>query len=77
MLELSKLHMYHETQNLHSDLKKYFSHIMEFSNFPEDHLLHSLSHQSTLGFLKFEEIEPVRAFIGLKAKMCCFLTEKM
>ena len=65
-----------ETQNLHSDLKKHFKNIMDFSNFAEDHVLHDMTNKGWLGYLKFEDIHLVKCFIGLKSKMYSFLTEK-
>ena len=64
-----------ETSNLCSNLKTYFSEVIDFSNFPEVHPLHNLSHLDELGLLKFKTIDSVRTFIGLKAKTHCFLTE--
>lgn len=66
-----------ETSDLYRELKNNFSHIMDFSNFPEGHPLHDVSREGQLGLLKFETTEAVKAFVGLKAKMYCFQTENI
>ena len=49
---------------------------MDFSNFPEDHVLHDVGNKGSLGCLKFEHTDAVKCFISLKPKMYSILTEK-
>ena len=75
-IDTDSLYLNIESQNLYSDLKNHFCNVLDLSNFPEDHPLHSKENEGALGFLKFEEITPIFCFCGLKSKMYTFLTEK-
>ena len=68
-IDTNSLYLNIESQNLYSDLKNRFCNILDLSNFPEDHPLHSKENQDALGFLKFEEIDPIHCFCGLKSKI--------
>lgn len=65
-----------QTHDLYKDLKTHFSTILDLSNFPVGHPLHNTEREGVLGLLKFESVYPVKAFIGLRAKMYCLLSEE-
>ena len=68
--------IYHiRTQSLNDDLKR-LGHIMDFSDYPEDHPLHDKENKKKLGYLKDEmNGSRITKFIALKSKMYCLLTE--
>lgn len=67
--DTDSLYMNIKTKDIDADLKKHFSNIIDFSNYPEDHTLFNETHKNKLGYLKSEAIVPIHEFVGLKSKM--------
>lgn len=70
--DTDSLYMDIKTKDIYGDLKKNFSKIIDFSNYPEDHTLFNETHKNKIGYLKSEAIEPIHEFVGLKCKMYAF-----
>lgn len=64
------------SKSMIDDFKKYFSHILDLSNYDKNHPLFSDENKGKLGFLKSETCLPIREFVGLRPKMYSFLYEK-
>ena len=63
------------TPSLDDDLRS-LGHIMDLSDYPEDHPLHNKENKKKLGYLKDEmNGKRITKFIALKSKMYCLLTE--
>ena len=66
-----------KTEDFYLDLKNNFSSIMDFSNYPKDHFLHSKLNEKVIG--KFKDELPgliIEEFIGLKPKLYSILYDE-
>ena len=67
-IDTDSLYINVTTRDLFLDLKTKFLNILDTSNFHPDHPLYSIENKNKLGVLKFESVNSVTEFIGLKAK---------
>lgn len=72
-MDTDSLYLSIETNDIFRDLKNKFSHILDTSNFPTNHIMYSEENRGKLGYLKHETTLPIKEFIGLKAKMYAFV----
>ncbi|GFR29190.1 c2H2-type domain-containing protein [Trichonephila clavata] len=72
-MDTDSLYISVKTDDVFNDMKNSLSNIFDLSNYPRDHFLFDDSNRGRLGFLKSEAIQPIREFVGLKAKMYAFL----
>lgn len=73
--DTDSLYLSIECFDAYKDLKEKFSHIVDFSNYPENHFMHATDNKGKLGYLKSETIKPIKSFIGLKSKMYTYILE--
>ena len=66
-----------QTDDLCRDFSLHFKSIMDFCDYPENHILYNLDNRKRIGFLKDEANGVhIREFIGLKPKMYFILLEE-
>lgn len=64
-----------QTDCAYTDMKTKFSHILDLSNFPPNHIAYNDQNRGKLGFLKNESISAIKEFVALKCKMYCITYE--
>ncbi|GFQ64637.1 uncharacterized protein TNCT_345791 [Trichonephila clavata] len=68
-MDTDSLYLHIHTNDVYFDLREYFAHVLDLSNFPTDHFLFDDTNRGKLGTLKNEICQPIREFIGIKPKM--------
>ena len=59
-----------QTSDIYKDLTTHFSHLMDFSDYSDNHQLKSNENKKKIGFLKDETNgDPIEEFIAIKSKM--------
>ena len=62
------------TNDIDYDWRNVFGHLMDFSNYPNDHRNYDDSNKKKIGFLKVENAEKfIKEFVGLKSKLYSIL----
>ncbi|GBN08354.1 hypothetical protein AVEN_87773-1 [Araneus ventricosus] len=71
-MDTDSLYISVETDDVFLDMKTSLNNIFDLSNYPKNHFLFDDSNRGRLGYLKSEAVQPIREFVGLKAKMYAF-----
>ena len=68
-MDTDSLYLNIKSENAYKDLKKYFHHILDLSNYDPKHEMFDSKNKGVLGKLKNEKCLPIKEFIGLKCKL--------
>ncbi|GBM05509.1 hypothetical protein AVEN_94791-1 [Araneus ventricosus] len=71
-MDTDSLYISVETDDVFLDMKTSLNNIFDLSNYPKNHFLFDDSNRGRLGYLTSEAVQPIREFVGLKAKMYAF-----